>query len=543
MATAPRNVTNDNYKQSNSFYLINEHPDLRFRVHYHKEKYLIRSGKKVEDNGLNETAIIARLNQSRDETKALMFNAYKEAYKNNISVNTDVETLLEYSNIYEEFKNGLDLAKIDEILTQQFQEQFKKNFDPDFVARAFHTFNVESLSSEFFKNGKFVRKEGLQNLMTSVEELGKMLNLDLSNLVQFVNNEEITLSKRNSKGYKVLYDKIQDMLNKYNGKTMQLPGAAQQKAFLKQLKNSIKLIQGGVIVSRKNKNKAVINQESIAASLGKNLLSKEFFEGAAAIAASKAIRAVDTVIGTGVESSGSKSHKIGEGSPFYLNTIEDSRRTTGGITYKADVTVKNLKVEVIADEKDGVVMTVNVPNAGISVKNYLTLQQGKSNLIDAGSGGLYIDLIRQAYANDYQQYLATNVLVRAADEGYKNAVKQVHAQLVRTSFAQIFVSQGKEDFNNFLVVNGQLYSLYSIYNYILNLSDNEIGGSNTTNGGGLVSTSISGRDKWYKANKYGVTQNFLDRQRKINAVLNNSVVTGNIHVGKLSAALESGKIY
>lgn len=238
---------------------------------------------------------------------------------------------------------------------------------------------------------------------------------------------------------------------------------------------------------------------------------------------------------------------IGQGEKTTLIQFTDTRgkMTSKGGTKsagKVDISLPNVQIHFSSNSNDALSgdMTFRVGISDKSYKNYGFAGAAKktSMSFESGSGGTLKEALNSLFDEDIQHYLAYNVLAYGFT-GFPAATFALHDIILSRHILRLFSTRGGvNDFSQYFLANGELFSMWEVLQYI---SENSVGYSqsqkkNTKNQ--AVSLHMIGRE--------GVTslmkqKNARIRVPNVNDVINRIKLTAILRTEKLQSALNTIK--
>lgn len=419
-------------------------------------------------------------------------------------------------------ENGLDKVTREEIAEK------RKNFDLQGVLN------------------KYVESEDLKDASKIFEYLYELANKLDENLAAILINAKNKYSEGNqvSDDLKKALEKWKNEIEKGNKKTVfkgnDLDGV------IKQIYRISKNIEDIKAFKKNNKNLA----GAISHQINQNLIPK-IFQEIAPFAISKLVE---------------KGCAEFEHTGANQVTPKSGRKITG----KMDASLKFLKFLLEYQEKE---YTAEI-SLGFNIKDYKTLNDASvsdtgyfsKDMVKSGSGGTLKQAIQQISSHENVRQYIYNVFAFSGQNGVgkDNAdVKQVNDLLLRATFLRCWSYAGKEELNNYMLINGELFSIRQMLYFI---SKKEIGGfgssrsifkddkDNVNGTGQALYLSIPGRKK-IKNERMPVDMNnkkrktfpkdenaddmitAWERSRKLNKDINALKITQYIHVEELRNAM------
>lgn len=221
-----------------------------------------------------------------------------------------------------------------------------------------------------------------------------------------------------------------------------------------------------------------------------------------------------------------------------VTVISDSDKNIK-ITGKTDVKAKGVSLTLEGVDGGEGAGGINL-NLGISSKFYTG--QGFKNLdnknisINSGSGGTLKQALDSIFPDSVSRYLSYNYIT------HNQYTTQLNDLIVKRQILRLFATAGsKEDFAQFMLINGNVVSIWEILQYVLN---NDVGLSNSMDGSssqGIVVT-IPDRPDIYASNKYDPLEGKGDnpsisawqRSHKVNAAIGSARIYAELHLTNLA---------
>lgn len=281
------------------------------------------------------------------------------------------------------------------------------------------------------------------------------------------------------------------------------------------------------------KNKTALTSKGFASLILNNLVSTSMAEGLAICSSQKAKQVF------GEEVIRSLTGKEGV-------VVQQDYNQYKKITGKADMKLKNTYISL--DVQDQGRYSANIQmNIGISSKFYAGQKFNSSpsslgGIYSSGSGGSLAQAIRTSwgYANDI--YLVYNKITHQQD------TEEINSILATRQLIRLFSSADlKHDFANFMVLNGQIISIWDMIQYTLNSDlfySRSMMENDTSSNQGIVLTII-GRKDIIGTNTKVETNDRLrtpalaawQRSRNVNAKFEAARIKAEIHLKNLAKAI------
>lgn len=230
---------------------------------------------------------------------------------------------------------------------------------------------------------------------------------------------------------------------------------------------------------------------------------------------------------------------VGTQNVSVIDEFEDECKITG----KTDIQANHVKFSIdTLDTGDGGILDFKL---GISSKFYKgqkfnDLQKTSfSGTYGSGSGGTLKEALSNIFNGSSQRYLAYNYIT------HDMYVEQMNDLIATRQLIRLFASAGSaSDFAQFMIVNGQVVSIWSLIEYALS---NNLGLSRSMDGAKsqAIVLSIPDRPKIAAANKYDILDKpgetpiiaSWNRSRKVNAAIDSARIKAELHLNKLFNAI------
>ena len=181
---------------------------------------------------------------------------------------------------------------------------------------------------------------------------------------------------------------------------------------------------------------------------------------------------------------------------------------------------------------------------GISNKFYRSFAfpgasyDGQRLHFSSGSGGTLKEALETLFETDFQHYIAYNTLFQGAS-GLPAATIALQDILLTRQITRLFASRGGvEDFSQYVIVNGQVVSIWGLIQYALN---NQVGLSASMDNDmsqGMV-LHIQGRKEIFT---HQSEKNARIRVPAVNAAINKATIMATVRVEKLITAIPETEI-
>lgn len=288
----------------------------------------------------------------------------------------------------------------------------------------------------------------------------------------------------------------------------------------KQLDNLAQALSTGKFVSTKNE----LTAQGLSTLLLNGIVSTSIAEGLGFAMSGKAGSVLYNSI---LETVGTKA----------VTVQSDSKKIK--ITGKTDVQAKGVSISLNATDTgiDGGKINLNI---GISSKFYTG--QGfkdlnnKSVSISSGSGGTLKQALDSIFSDSTSRYLAYNYIT------HDQYVEQLNDLIAKRQILRLFATAGsKEDFSQFMLINGYVVSIWDIVQYVLNT---DVGLSKSMEGSknqGIV-VSIPDRKKIHEANVFDQVAGDGDtpilsawkRSHNVNSAIDSARIQAELHLMNLA---------
>lgn len=474
----------------------------------------------------------------KNNAKAAIKNEYKELF---------IETVDEKSKeaITALFEDNDNIDKMDKVLYQYFKEGLDSQTVQNIISaqKDINWGDSSNFKKILQQNSK--KWEGFDSLLEGLAKGVELLNqTDGPSIAAVLRNAQ----KKGTLGGvgRELERELQKKEAKINNTTIQ--GKNLQKAVdnLKLLASRLATGDTSGQLKENRKKDSPLTIEFLKSSIDRNFFSTILgessamnFEKAATTVAGITIEdALNSISSTGKDTTKSFITSI-KGS--YAGNVTQGDKKQG----KADIKFKNVKLtleDFFPSPYSGQI-TLSI---GLSNKAYKTLTLGKDGTITNNSlvtgGSIKITDVFNMLTNHARiKYLGYNVLAWTSDSApsalkdnapdLKPALTALQDALFIRSIIHIFSARGKQDFANFMYINGQLVSIWDIINRVSKQKDGIATTSTMKNSGQGVIYSIPGRYSWWKSlneNNNSLYNNFT-RTETLNNAINEARIEGHIN--------------
>lgn len=474
-------------------------------------------------------------NQKNNARKAVQ-TQYKELFLANVAPK-------DYTTLEDLFKDNGDIQKIDAVLKQYFQENLKSDKVKQIIENQKRIqWGSDSTDLKEALNKTSQVWQGFDTLLSNIASSVKILNNTDGKAIA-----AIIRQAQKKKTIGEVGEFLEKALNQVSIDNSTIPGENLQNAVA-----TLKEISGKLAIGDKRgrAKKTEDKKEPLTIEFLKSSIDRNFFS---------------TVLG---ESIGRDIPMLAEEqATVYIQDVVNNIKSTGKTTVellktsahgtyagqpaigekrqgKADIKFNNvtLSLDKILDGKQGL-GEVHL-NIGLSNKAYKTLSLGQNksltnkSLVTGGSMKIN-DIFSILTSYERIKYLGYNVLAwtsGSAPNDLKDDAPDITPALLSLQDAlftratlYLFGARGKEDFANFMFINGQLISMLDIVNRVV--KQNNIATTSTMNNGkkqGVI-FSIPGRYKWWSGLNNDTIYNHATRVQTLNDAINNSRIEGHIN--------------
>lgn len=222
--------------------------------------------------------------------------------------------------------------------------------------------------------------------------------------------------------------------------------------------------------------------------------------------------------------------------------------------YKTDFRIDD--VEVKSEAIFGKNLGNFIIDLGFSSKFYVNqsfsdLKKKITGVYSSGRGPSLAQAIQDIFPNATRQtlYFAYNYIAHD-DLQDQNHQQQFNNRILKREITRLFATAGKGDLTNFLLINGKIYSMYSIIQYVTNEKYNfylsRSQQRTVKNDQQGVYLHIEGRSTLRKNNVKDEYPNPMiaawHRSHKLNETMRRSTISAEVHLGKLAAKLAKENI-
>lgn len=364
------------------------------------------------------------------------------------------------------------------------------------------------------------------NNLQKINEVFKMIDQALSLLGPA--GEEIgaavLLSLNNAKNIKQIGKNLQNAVHKYaiekQGSTLTEQSLIRSSKLLENLGYAF---QHGKFKS----NNSDITARGLAYLINQNIISQSLAESLAFCSSGKARSVLSKEIkNTGMD---------------VISTKDDEEYGYNAFFGKTDVKASNVQIHLETKENsNGVNFEMEI---GFSSKFYLgqgfnsTLNKNVG-IYNAGSGGTLSQAIKDIWGAPEQRYIIYNWIVHKQQQN----VRQVKNLLLMREIIRLFSSAGKQDFSNFIILNGRVLSIWDLIQYVF---DHDL-----LSGDQGIALKINHEEEISKENKYievdpsnkALRTPMLaawQRSRNINTKFDYAKIQAKIHLKNLMASMTS----
>lgn len=387
-------------------------------------------------NHFEKDAAIASFQEQKKINYQIMKNRFFQNYKESFNdINSNALNLLD-SAMREEEINDLDKILLD-TLNDNISEAIKNTGLNEKINIAYNSLN------DFIKTQDAKSLDKLFSQITSATELLTTSRGELVALIgqkgEFKKHRDLTK----------LYNALQSDLNSLEGKVLTV-----NQNRLKSVEESLTRLVGDL--SNKKFDKQVLTGYL------KNIFSTQIGEYVVS-------KGIGKAIGLGLKEirdslSGSENIEVEEDEE--LKNLIEKFGQQGSQVFKTDNSFKDLSININSNED-----SINI-NLGISTKWYKESSSGKVYDVHIATEKSFLHRVNQLFSDTLNKYYVYNSfgLVNQDDSLY-SALK---AAIVARNLDVLISGLGaKEDFSQFLVINGNFYSIWQIILAIENYNQGE----------------------------------------------------------------------
>lgn len=414
-------------------YIPNEYGSQMYYIHRHVNHFQMGAAQ-------------ARMKQIRDEQYGKMRKRYVQNYINSTSLTQDQQRLLSQAM---EGKEGL-VSEMDKILSESFATS---------VNQGLKTKMLDMMNKSYDSIDDFLGSKGKRDL----QNLDKMFT-QITNAIKLLNSsggaELAVILKSTLKNATAANDShalrqaTQDALNTFEGKAIRV-NQKQIHSILQSLDNFVAAIEG-----------QEYSKQKLQGYL-RNIFSTQLGEVVAGKIGAKAYKAVDDTIKVATKQSGSSTVKIQEDPALQQHFKQFGSQSK---VYKTDMLLETPMT--ITSKEDEIKFEIGT---GLSVKWYKSFEKtGEVGIVNEKS----LEHRLEQMLNGSDKYLAYNAIALAEQDssGYAALKSAILARNLDTFISGL--GGGSKDFSQFLVINGEFYSIWDIINVVQNYNS----GAGSTDG-------------------------------------------------------------
>lgn len=439
-----------------------------------------------------------------------------------------IETLKQYKDFFNASLNGqslevlaaaCDLNEEDflNVLNIELQQKLQKDINISALSSLYQTVHSGDIS-------KYLQEAVNKN---DVDQLSKALQIVANALDLLEKGDEslgavLNKSLKDANSFVDIGEKLSQLLTEY------------------QINNNYRLIKRQSLESAKNQ----LNNLAKALTFGKFTSSKKDLT-----AKGLSTLLLNGIISTSIAEGLGFSIAGKSGSILYKSileavgtknvTITSSSGKNIKITGKTDVKARGVSLTLEGIDGGENAGRINL-NLGISSKFYTG--QGFRDLdnknisIGSGSGGTLKQALDSIFSDDVSRYLSYNYIT------HNQYTTQLNDLITKRQILRLFATAGsEEDFAQFMLINGNIISIWEILQYVLN---NDVGLSRTMEGSssqGIV-IDIPDRPVIYASNKYDPLEGKGDnpnisawqRSHKVNTAIGSARIYAELHLTNLA---------
>lgn len=497
----------------------------------------------------------------------------------------DLQTAIEDAGIYyihfnkmnvgSRTNGSLNFEHLKENVRSQLQGQYKEYFRANVDKKSLEVFDkaIGLNENEFLSQLNNALVKNLQQNL-AVSKLQRLHNIVNGGNIDITNNLQAAINNRNSTEGVQALNSVLEIINKalnllqsgndslgailliaVNGGTfngIELPAANSLSTvginlgtLLEEysINNNFRLVRRQALQGAKNqlsnlasalttgafKSGNQLTPKGLSTLLFNGIVSTQIAEGLAFIMGGKAGSVLHNAV---IQAVGTQNVSV-------IDEFEDECKITG----KTDIQANHVKFSIdTLDTGDGGILDFKL---GISSKFYKgqkfnDLQKTSfSGTYGSGSGGTLKEALSNIFNGSSQRYLAYNYIT------HDMYVEQMNDLIATRQLIRLFASAGSaSDFAQFMIVNGQVVSIWSLIEYALS---NNLGLSRSMDGAKsqAIVLSIPDRPKIAAANKYDILDKpgetpiiaSWNRSRKVNAAIDSARIKAELHLNKLFNAI------
>ena len=439
-----------------------------------------------------------------------------------------IETLKQYKDFFNTSLNGqslevlaaaCDLNEEDflNVLNTELQQKLQKDININALGSLYQIVNSGDIS-------KYLQEAVDKN---DVEQLSKALQVIAEALSLLEKGDKslgaiLNKSLKDANSFADIGGKLSQLLAEYQiNNNYRLIKRQSLESAKKQLDNLAKALTSGKFVSSKKD----LTAKGLSTLLLNGIISTSIAEGLGFSIAGKSGSILYKSI---LEAVGTKNVTVTSNSGKNIK-----------ITGKTDVKAKGVSLTLEGIDGGENAGRINL-NLGISSKFYTG--QGFKDLdnknisIGSGSGGTLKQALDSIFSDDVSRYLSYNYIT------HNQYTTQLNDLITKRQILRLFATAGsEEDFAQFMLINGNVISIWEILQYVLN---NDVGLSSSMKGSssqGIV-IDIPDRPAIYASNKYDPLEGKGDnpsisawqRSHKVNTAIGSAKIYAELHLTNLA---------
>ena len=480
--------------------MINDHhqifQDNIYYIHYNKLNVGSRAGNRI-----------INFEEQKNQIKIINLKEYQELFNANIkgielidlATNVEEQKLVDKINkeLVQKLQKDLNISQL-----EQLHKIVKDGNINKFLKEAVNQKNIQKFSEAL---------EGIKKALDLLESGENSLGAILINSIQ--NNNSF-----NSIGTKLLsLLKDYEVNNNYS-----LIKRKSLEASKRQLENLGIVLSTGYFASSGKE----LSAEGLSSLLLNGLISTSIAEGLGVAIEAKAGSILSKAI----------FDSVGTTAVTVKNDYDKEVKIIGKTDIKANNVQLSLEALDYGDSGAGIEMNIGISSKFYTGQGFKNLNNNQNDILNisvgSGSGGSLGEALRTIFSNNSSRYLAYNYMV------HEMYVKQMNNLILSRQILRLFSSAGStEDFSQFMLINGQIISIWDILLYVINnnlqLSRSMFGSDNQ----GVVLT-IPGRNDYINANKWVENQSpyvaSWSRSRAVNSAINKVRIKAELHMGKIA---------
>lgn len=466
------------------------------------------------------------LQTQREIVKIKAINQYKTYFEENLTM-TDGSTLEAFANTM-----NLKQQQLISILDKEMGKKLQKELNIQKLSELHQLVkkgNVSKLINESIVDGN-ENVQALKQALVVISECLKLLEGGSGSLGAVLLN---TLKSKPT-SFAQLGSILENKLNEYsvsnNYKVI-------KRDSLKAAQNMLYNLSY-VLMEKRFKTGSDISAKGLSRLILNNLVSTSIAEG---LGFTMATKAEDLLYKAHIESVGTNQVQV------QVDDQISDKKVTGKKDIKIQGVTYSLEMLDQGQFSGGIKIDIGISSKFYTGQSFINLTEKDGNQsilskssISSGSGGTLGQAINAIFDSPVNKYLIYNYYAHGNTSPYKEQLRKMNDLILKRQILRLFSSAGgANDFNQFMLINGQIISIWDILQYALNsdlfLSSSEQGSEEQ----GLT-LSIPDRPKIIQSNKrindqkQSQLENAWLRSKKVNSAINTAKIKAKLHLKNLA---------